>query len=89
MSNSVCMPLPLYSALCIAQRKPQRLHNRKSALKRIDVLLEPEIYQKVCEIHQAFLDDSRKCGYSQLTLSEVMRVIISTAITHDCQRLGL
>lgn len=87
--NYVCMPLSLYSALCIAQRKPQRLHNRKKPLKRIDVLLEPEIYQKLCEIHQSFLEDSRKNGYSQLTLSEVMRVIIGAAITHESQRLSL
>lgn len=85
--NYVCMPLPLYSALCIAQRKPQRVTGRK--LKRIDVLVEPETYQKLCEIHQAFLNDSRKCGYQQLTLSECMRVIISTAITHESQRLSL
>lgn len=87
--NYVCMPLPLYSALCIAQRKPQRVQGRKKPLKRIDVLLEPEIYQKVCEIHQAFLEDSRKNGYQQLSLSEVMRVLISASITHESQRLSL
>lgn len=85
--NYVCMPLALYTALCVAQRKPQRIQGRK--LKRIDVLVDEETYKRLCEIHQAFLEDSRKNGYQQLTLSEVMRVIISTAITHESQRLSL
>ena len=86
---SIFMPLHLYTAIAIAQRKPQRLHNRKKPLKRIDILIEPETYQKVCEIHQAFLEDSRKCGYSQLTLSEVMRIIVAEAVTHNSENLSL
>lgn len=86
---NICMPLHLYSAICIAQRKAQRVHNRKKPLKRIDILVDPEIYAKVCEIHQAFLADSRKCGYHQLSLSEIMRIIVAEAVLHDSQNLSL
>lgn len=86
---SIFMPLHLYTAIAIGQRKPQRLHNRKKPLKRVDVLIEPEIYAKVCEIHQAFLEDSRKCGYHQLSLSEIMRIIVAEAVTHNSENLSL
>ena len=86
---SIFMPLHIYTAIAIAQRKAQRLHNRKKPLKRIDILIEPEIYSKVCEIHQAFLEDSRRCGYHQLSLSEIMRIIVAEAVTHNSENLSL
>lgn len=85
----VYMPMHLYAAIAIAQRKPQRISNRVKPLRRMDILVDYATYERLCKIHQLFLEDSRCNGYHQLTLSEIMRVIIAEAITHDSQGLEL
>lgn len=87
VAQTVILPLYLYSALAIAQRKPQRISGRE--LHRIDVLVDNDTYEHICSIHSAFLADSVKHKYHKLSLSEVMRTIIATAMVHDSEVLHL
>ena len=81
----IWIPVPLYNMIREAQDKYQRRYGND--LRRIDVLVPPETYNHICKIQQEFLHDSRNRGKSQLTMSEVIRIMLEYAIEYEAQYL--